>query len=37
MNKILIVQTTLYEEETVDMSNIVINILKLFDLDLRSS
>ena len=28
MNKILIVQTTWYEEETVDMSNIVINILE---------
>ena len=27
MNKILVVQTTWYEEQTVDMSNIVINIL----------
>ena len=27
MNKILVVQTTWYEEQTVDMSHIVINIL----------
>lgn len=33
MNKILIVQTTWYEEETVDMSNIVINILENDELD----
>lgn len=28
MNKILVVQTAWYDEETVDMSNIVINILE---------
>ena len=33
MNKILIVQTTWYEEKTVDMSNIVINILENDELD----
>ena len=33
MNKILVVQTAWYEEETVDMSNIVINILENNELD----
>ena len=33
MNKILVVQTAWYEEETVDMSNIVINILENDELD----
>ena len=33
MNKILVVQTAWYEEQTVDMSNIVINILENDELD----
>ena len=33
MNKILVVQTAWYEEQTVDMSNIVINILENNELD----
>ena len=33
MNKILVVQTAWYEEETVNMSNIVINILENDELD----
>ena len=33
MSKILVIRTTWYEEETVDMSNIVINILENDELD----
>ena len=37
MNKILVVQTAWYEEQTVDMSNIVINILENDELDKTTS